>query len=85
MNSALDFLQNTFSFFPYKIHRVLTDNWLQFTHNALPKNKLPYKNIKITQKWLKYISPYEKVIEIFKKSPKIFKKNPEHYCVGLDN
>ncbi len=39
MESALSFLDYVFKFFPYKIHRILTDNRLQFTYLSLPKNK----------------------------------------------
>ena len=39
--SALEFLDLVIKFFPYKIHRILTDNGLQFTYSALPKNKTP--------------------------------------------
>lgn len=41
MESALDFLDTVFQFFPYHIHRILTDNGLQFTYRALPANKRP--------------------------------------------
>jgi transposase-like protein len=41
MQSALDFLEYVFEFYPYKIHRILTDNGLQFTYRALPSNKRP--------------------------------------------
>lgn len=39
--SSLSFLQTVFNFFPYKIHRILTDNGLQFTYRCLPKAKRP--------------------------------------------
>lgn len=41
MDSALFFLDTVFQFFPYHIHRILTDNGLQFTYRALPGNKRP--------------------------------------------
>ena len=50
MESATEFLEDVFWYFPYKIHRVLTDNWLQFTYNALSKNKKPFiENKKIKE------------------------------------
>ena len=51
--SALAFLDIVFQFFPYQIHRILTDNGLQFTYSALPKNKKPKnKRHPFTQKCL---------------------------------
>jgi transposase len=41
IDDTLDFMNIVFLFFPYKIHRVLTDNGLQFTYRSLPKNKQP--------------------------------------------
>jgi len=41
MESSLSFLDTVFQFFPYHIHRILTDNGLQFTYRALPENKRP--------------------------------------------
>ena len=41
MESALQFLDIVFTFFPYQIHRILTDNGLQFTYSALPEKKRP--------------------------------------------
>jgi transposase-like protein len=51
MEAALDFLDYVFEFYPYKIHRILTDNGLQFTYKALSKNKQPkLKRHPFTQK-----------------------------------
>ena len=51
--SALSFLDTVYKFFPYKIHRILTDNGLQFTYKCLPKNKRPKnKRHDFTQKCL---------------------------------
>jgi len=58
MESALHFLDLVFQFFPYHIHRILTDNGLQFTYRALPKEKRPrtqegiFKRHPFTQKCL---------------------------------
>ena len=53
MESALAFLDVVFQFFPYQIHRILTDNGLQFTYSALPKEKRPKgKRHSFTQKCL---------------------------------
>lgn len=41
MESSLDFLDYVFKFYPYKIHRILTDNGLQFTYRCLPKKNRP--------------------------------------------
>ena len=41
MKSALEFLDYVYDFYPYHIHRILTDNGLQFTYRSLPKNKRP--------------------------------------------
>ncbi len=40
-DSVLHFLEKVFKFFPYKIHRILTNNGAQFTYRALPKNRRP--------------------------------------------
>ena len=53
MESALDFLEYVYQFYPYKIHRILTDNGLQFTYRSLPENKRPKgKRHPFTQKCL---------------------------------
>ena len=53
MESALHFLDIVFKFFPYHIHRILTDNGLQFTYEALPEKKKPKrKRHPFTQKCL---------------------------------
>lgn len=41
VEDTLDFMEKVFQFFPYKIHRVLTDNGLQFSYRAMPQNKRP--------------------------------------------
>jgi len=41
VQSSLTFLDTVITFFPYKIHRILTDNGLQFNYNSLPKSKQP--------------------------------------------
>ena len=33
------FLNEVFSFYPYKIHYILTDNGMEFSYNFLPKNR----------------------------------------------
>lgn len=38
---SLEFLKNVLAFFPYKIHRILTDNGKQFTYRSLPKKQRP--------------------------------------------
>jgi transposase len=37
MENAKLFLQNVYTFYPYKIHTILTDNGLQFSYRALSK------------------------------------------------
>ena len=39
--SSVDFLQMTIAFFPYKIHRILTDNGQQFTYRGLSTKLKP--------------------------------------------
>ena len=39
--NAVCFTKNTISFFPYKIHRILTDNGQQFTYRGMPKALRP--------------------------------------------
>ncbi len=39
--NACIFLDHTITFFPYKIHRILTDNGQQFTYRGMPKAKRP--------------------------------------------
>jgi len=41
VDNSIKFLKNVYNFFPYKIHRILTDNGLQFTYRALPKERQP--------------------------------------------
>lgn len=41
VEDAVLFLDHVFVFFPYKIHRILTDNGLQFTYRSLPAEKRP--------------------------------------------
>jgi len=38
INSSVKFLKNVNNFFPYKIHKILTDNGSQFTYKLLKKN-----------------------------------------------
>lgn len=41
MNCALDFLDKVFLFYPYRIHRILTDNGSQFTYRCMPEIRKP--------------------------------------------
>jgi len=41
IESSLDFLDKVFLFYPYTIHRILTDNGTQFTYRSLRKEKQP--------------------------------------------
>jgi transposase InsO family protein len=41
VESSLRFLENVYNFFPYKIHRILTDNGAQFTYKLLKKELRP--------------------------------------------
>jgi transposase len=45
VKNSVNFLENVYKFFPYKIHRILTDNGLQFTYKALPEEKKPKDKI----------------------------------------
>lgn len=54
IDNSLKFLENTIKFFPYKIHRILTDNGQQFTYRGLVKSKRPkLKRHPFTDKCLK--------------------------------
>ena len=39
LESTLVFLRHVMAFFPYKLHRILTDNGTQFTYRGMPKNR----------------------------------------------
>ncbi|MBF0273827.1 MAG: IS481 family transposase [Nitrospinae bacterium] len=41
VESALDFLKQVIDFYPYQIHRILTDNGIQFTYRCLLKANQP--------------------------------------------
>lgn len=41
IEETLDFMHKVFAFYPYKIHRVLTDNGQQFTYRGMPTEKRP--------------------------------------------
>jgi len=43
VKSSIEFLKNVYNFFPYKIHRILTDNGSQFTYRLLKKELRPNK------------------------------------------
>lgn len=43
--NSVKFLKMLIKFFPYSIHRILTDNGTEFTYRGMPKDKRPrYKN-----------------------------------------
>ncbi len=52
-NAITFFLKNTYKFFPYKIHTILTDNGLQFSYKALAKDLKTNK-----------IHPFDKLCEM---------------------
>ena len=39
--TSVSFLEQVITFFPYKIHRILTDNGTQFTYRGMPHDKRP--------------------------------------------
>ena len=41
LKSTLVFLRRAIAFFPYKLHRILTDNGTQFTYRGMPENRRP--------------------------------------------
>lgn len=41
IEETLDFTEQAIRFYPYKIHRLLTDNGQQFTYRSMPKDKRP--------------------------------------------
>ena len=41
LDNSLVFLQNAIRFYPYKLHRILTDNGTQFTYRGMPKERRP--------------------------------------------
>ena len=43
LESTLVFLRHAIAFFPYKLHRILTDNGTQFTYRGMPENRRPKK------------------------------------------
>ncbi len=49
MKTSLEFLKKVYKFFPYKVHRILTDNGLQFTYRSLPEEKKPKRKHPFTQ------------------------------------
>ncbi len=43
VENSIEFLENTIKAYPYKIHRILTDNGVQFTYRCLKKEFRPKK------------------------------------------
>jgi transposase InsO family protein len=79
---SVDFLQKVIKFFPYKIHRILTDNGAQFSYSCQPAYQRPHKRHPfeilcfqqgIKHKLTKFFSPktngqVEKMNDIIKKA-----------------